>query len=110
MLCLQRASRALDGASPVGDSDYYLHAEIVGGADDALTVGRAAAGIWLTCAAKLDRLPYLAEDIEDDLRDAEWLIGRDQDHLLLRQVTRSARAARGLRPAATEDVEPAQAA
>jgi hypothetical protein len=100
MLCLHRADRALAGAEHVGDADSYLHAEIVNGADSALTVGRAAAGIWFACAvARLDRLDFLRQDIDDDLRDAEWLIGRDQDHLLLRRVARAALAARGVRPA-----------
>src|SRR5690606_34391488 len=99
MLCLHRAARALAGQETFGDTDAWLHAEIVSGADSALTVGRAAAGIWLACAvAKLDRLEFLRDDIDEDLRDAGWLIGRDQDHLLLRRVTRAALAARGVRP------------
>lgn len=101
MLCLHRAGRAIAaaGGETFGDTDAYLHAEIVSGADSALTVGRAAAGIWLACSvAGVERLEFLRDDIDEDLRDAGWLIGRDQDHLLLRRVARAALGARGVRP------------
>ncbi|MFG0284961.1 MAG: hypothetical protein ACF8R7_11110 [Phycisphaerales bacterium JB039] len=93
---LRQAARLLEGVEILGDADCFLHAEIVGGAGDPITVGRIAAGIWLTClTAKAERLEFLLDDIFDDLRDAAWLSRRGQDHMMLRQITRDALALRG---------------
>ena len=98
METLRAAARSFEGVELLGDADCFLHAEIVGGDGHAITVGRIAAGIWLTClTAKAERLEFLLDDIFDDLRDAAWLSRRGQDHMMLRQITRDALALRGLR-------------
>ncbi|MCB9840775.1 MAG: hypothetical protein H6809_03880 [Phycisphaeraceae bacterium] len=86
---LCRADEALAGDADLAQVDpfAFLQAELGAGESGAMTLGRVAAGICMVCARTGDdRIPYLRDDIMDDMRYAEWLIGADPDRLLLYQV------------------------
>lgn len=69
------------------DPFAFLQAELEAGESCPMTVGRVAAGICMVCArTPVERLPYLRDDIMDDMRYAEWLVGSDPDRLLLYRV------------------------
>ncbi len=94
---LLRADRAIraGGAEPVVDHLAFLQAEVELGVPDPMTLGRVAAGICLVCSSgPAERIPYIRDDISDDLRYSGWLIGRDQDRALLMEVFRALERAR----------------
>ncbi|MCA9298020.1 MAG: hypothetical protein KDA28_03080, partial [Phycisphaerales bacterium] len=54
-----------------------------------MMLGRIASGICLACASiPRERIPYVREDVMDDVRFSKWLVGRDPDRQLLDQVFR----------------------
>lgn len=78
--------RESDEAAQV-DPFAFLQAELEAGESSPMTVGRVAAGICMVCTrTPAERLPYLRDDIMDDMRYAEWLIGSDPDRMLLYRV------------------------
>jgi len=86
---LVEADRLLHESGEVAQVDpfAFLQAELDAGGSNPLTLGRVAAGICMVCArTPADRLPYLRDDIMDDMRYAEWLVGSDPDRLLLYRV------------------------
>lgn len=69
------------------DPFAFLQAELEAGESNPMTVGRVAAGICMVCTkTPAERLPYLRDDIMDDMRYAEWLVGSDPDRMLLHRV------------------------
>ncbi len=99
-----RAQRMLRGSEQRGgectiDPLAFVMSEIEHGVGGPLTLGRVAAGICLLWStANADSLPYLRDDLMDELRYAGWLIGRDQDHCLLKRVIFEMDRAFGHRP------------
>lgn len=88
---LWRADRILRDRQtlPGTDQFLFLQAELDMGPYGPMTLGRAAAGICLLCATTpVDRIPYVRDDLIDDMRYSGWLIGRDQDRALLLEVFR----------------------
>ncbi len=85
--------RAHQGSHQAGQ-DTSIHAAFLEDAlmlspDDPSSVGRVAAGIALLMATTPhDQLDYLRDDLLDEARYADWLIGRDPDTTLLDQVFR----------------------
>ncbi len=78
-----------------GNHTAFVEAELMHGLDDAATLGRVAAGVCLICAATPgDRLPFLKEDMLEETRYADWLIGRDAEARVLQQVFRELERAR----------------
>ena len=52
-----------------------------------MSVGRAAAGICLVCAStEPERVPFIRDDMLEEMAYARWLVGRDQDRGLLIRV------------------------
>ncbi|GAB4385581.1 MAG: hypothetical protein Kow0022_12020 [Phycisphaerales bacterium] len=84
------------------DQSAFVLSELTHGGSGPLTLGRVAAGICLLAAQHpYERLEYLRDDLIEELRYAGWLVGRDQDtlvlHRIIRELTRIRRAeARGL--------------
>jgi len=69
------------------DPFAFLQAELEAGESNPMTVGRVAAGICMVCThTPAERLAYLRDDIMDDMRYAEWLVGSDPDRVLLYRV------------------------
>jgi hypothetical protein len=80
---------------PILDHLAFLQSEVELGLPTPTTLGRVAAGICLVCAAAPDdRLPYIRDDVLDDLRYSGWLVGRDQDRAVLIEVFRVLERAR----------------
>lgn len=90
MRWLARADELLrKGATPLAELDHaaFLESELSHGSDDPMGVGRAAAGIALVCAAtEPDQLPFVRDDMLEEMAYAGWLVGRDQDRSLLIRV------------------------
>jgi|GEM_PF-1545279 len=89
---LVRADKLLrDGSTAVAELDHvaFLESELSHGSDDPMGVGRAAAGICLVCAsATPEQLPFIRDDMLEEMAYAGWLVGRDQDRSLLIRVFR----------------------
>ncbi|QKK08165.1 MAG: hypothetical protein HND58_08245 [Planctomycetota bacterium] len=89
---LVRADALLrDGSTDVAELDHvaFLESELSHGSDDPMGVGRAAAGICLVCAsASPEQLPFIRDDMLEEMAYAGWLVGRDQDRGLLIRVFR----------------------
>lgn len=88
---LWRADRILRDRQTLPGSDQFLflQAEIDMGPYGPMTLGRAAAGICLLCATTpVERIPYVRDDLIDDMRYSGWLVGRDQDRAMLMEVFR----------------------
>ncbi|MDQ7012582.1 MAG: hypothetical protein Q9O74_01645 [Planctomycetota bacterium] len=87
---LVRADALLrDGSTTLAALDHaaFLESELSHGSEDPMGVGRAAAGICLVCAATpLERLPFVRDDMLEEMAYAGWLVGRDQDRGLLIRV------------------------
>jgi hypothetical protein len=86
---LVEADRLLHESGEVAQVDpfAFLQAELDSGGASPMTLGRVAAGICMVCArTPVERLAYLRDDIMDDMRYAEWLVGSDPDRLLLYRV------------------------
>jgi len=65
----------------------FLQAELELGSPNPLTLGRVASGICLVCATSpKEKVAFIRGDIMDDVRHSAWLIGRDQDRQVLREV------------------------
>lgn len=94
---LVRADRAIrDGSLALAELDHvvFLESELAHGTDDPISVGRAAAGIAMVCAATpADRLAFVRDDMLEEMAYAGWLVGRDQDRGLLIRVFREIEAA-----------------
>ncbi|MCC7387522.1 MAG: hypothetical protein IT431_02010 [Phycisphaerales bacterium] len=90
MECLVRADKLLrDGSTPLAKLDHaaFLESELAHGSGDPMSVGRAAAGICLVCAAaEPQRVSFLRDDMLEEMAYAGWLVGRDQDRGLLIRV------------------------
>lgn len=88
---LWRADRILRDREvlPGLDQTAFLQAELDFGAYGPMTLGRAAAGICLLCATTpVERIPYVRDDLIDDMRYSGWLVGRDQDRAMLLEIFR----------------------
>ena len=97
---LVEADRLLHESGEVAQVDpfAFLQAELAAGGASPLTLGRVASGICMVCArTPAERLPYLRDDIMDDMRYAEWLVGSDPDRLLLYRVFDEIAGARRVR-------------
>lgn len=69
------------------DHAAFLESELVHGTEDPMSVGRAAAGIAMVCAAiPADRIGFVRDDMVEEMAYAGWLVGRDQDRGLLMRV------------------------
>lgn len=89
VLAADRAIRERE-TEPVIDHLAFVQSEVDLGLPAPATLGRVAAGICLVCATHpFDQLPYLRDDLTDDMRYAGWLIGRDQDRAVLLEVFRT---------------------
>lgn len=65
----------------------FLQAELELGSPNPLTLGRVASGICLVCATSpREKVAFIRGDIMDDVRHSAWLVGRDQDRQVLREV------------------------
>jgi len=107
MDALERADRMFRdcGVLPGSDPLLFLQSEIDLAPFGAMTLGRVAAGLCLACiGADADRVRWLRDDLLDDMRYSGWLVGRDQDRVLLleafRVLERSRRAEQFSLPAA----------
>lgn len=88
---LLRADRMLRDRPTLPGVDHtaFVQAELDARHADSMSLGRVAAGVVLACATlPTDKLVYTREDFLDELRFAEWLVGRDQDRALLIGLTR----------------------
>lgn len=88
---LLRADRMLRDRPTLPGVDHaaFVQAELDARHADPMSLGRVAAGVVLACATlPTDKLVYTREDFLDELRFAEWLVGRDQDRALLIRLTR----------------------
>jgi hypothetical protein len=74
-------------AAPMTDQLPFLLAELESGFGHPLSLGRVAAGLTLT-AATMDasELREFRDDIRDELRFSNALMGKDQDRYLIEQV------------------------
>lgn len=99
---LARAARVLreTHARTFVDPMAFVHAELSNPDAGDLTLGRIAAGLALVWGTtpRPDDLLFLHEDLLDDLKHVDWLIGREPEHLLLRQALRRLDEAVGVRP------------
>lgn len=97
---LLRAERAMrHGQTPLVDQTPFLSGELDAGVPGPRTTGRIAAGIALVASTLRDeQLAYFRDDLTDDLRHANALIGRDQDHALLLTFVRRLGESRGVAP------------
>ncbi|MBK7404690.1 MAG: hypothetical protein IPJ41_08660 [Phycisphaerales bacterium] len=69
------------------DHAAFLESELAHSTDDPMSVGRAAAGIAMVCAATdTDRIAFVRDDMVEEMAYAGWLVGRDQDRSLLMRV------------------------
>ncbi|MDX2131642.1 MAG: hypothetical protein SFY69_06295 [Planctomycetota bacterium] len=87
---LLRAERVVRRREPsITDQVPFLAGELDAGTPGPRTTGRIAAGISLVAATLPDdKLAYFRDDLTDDLRHANALVGRDQDHTLLLSLVR----------------------
>ncbi|MDX2147717.1 MAG: hypothetical protein SFZ23_09365 [Planctomycetota bacterium] len=94
---LLRADRLLrsPGLSlPETNNLPFVHAEMEV-ESDAVAIGRVAAGIVLLCAPLgVEKIPFLREDLLDDMRFSGLLVGRDPDRAMLHRVFAALEAAR----------------
>jgi hypothetical protein len=76
------------GAHPTLDEHLaFLQAELELGSPNPLTLGRVAAGICIVCSTSpREKVAFIRGDIMDDVRHSAWMVGRDQDRALLREV------------------------
>jgi hypothetical protein len=95
---LRRADALLrrEGLEVAPDPVAFLQAELEHGPESPMTLGRVAAGLCLSLAGvPAERIPFLIEDLLDDMRFSNWLVGRDQDRALLIRIMRELAASRG---------------
>jgi len=88
---LTHADRLLRSGDPPARFDHaaFVEAELRCGDDAPITLARVAVGVCLLCAATpVDRLRFIRDDIDEEMRFAPWLVGRDQDRRLLLEVFR----------------------
>ena len=88
---LRRADRMLRDLPTLPGTDHaaFVQAELDARRHDAMSLGRVATGVVLSCASlSIEKLVYTQDDLLDELRFAEWLVGRDQDRALLINLTR----------------------
>lgn len=84
------------------DQSAFVLSEINHGGSGPLSLGRIASGICLLAAQHpYESLDYLGDDLIEDLRYSGWLVGRDQDavvlHRVIKELTRIRRSeSRGL--------------
>lgn len=86
-----RADRMLRQRGTFESLDHVklVQAELEHGTYGPMTLGRVAAGICLACAnTPADRIAFLKDDLLDDLRFSQYLVGRDEEHALLINVFR----------------------
>lgn len=103
---LRLADAALRRATDLPDVDHaaFLQAEIDHAGPSEMSLGRVAAGICLLAArTEPQRVEYLVDDLLEELRYAEWLVGNDPDartlHRVINEIKRSRVAElRGLPP------------
>lgn len=75
------------GELPLNDPLAFVMGELEVGSTDSLTLGRVASGLVIAWATTpLESLDYLRDDLADDLRHSDMLVGRDQDHSYLQRV------------------------
>lgn len=92
-----RADRMLrdQGTLPGVDHLKVIQSELAFGSADGMTLGRVAAGITLACATSpSDRVPFIKEDLLEDMRYSGWLVGKDQDRATLIELLRHLEQAR----------------
>lgn len=86
---------------PIQNHLAFLQSEVELGLPTPATLGRVAAGIALVCAcAPVERVPYMRDDLLDDLRYSGWLVGRDQDRAVLIELFRRLGAGAPMKAAA----------
>lgn len=87
---LEAADRLLarDAVASDVDSSAFIQAELhLSGAASSAAVGRVAAGICiLTAGQTAEQLRFVRDDFFDDLSRTRLLVGREQDHRLIRDV------------------------
>ncbi len=89
--CIAEADTLLRSANTVCPESQlpFVQSELNMGGDDPLAFGRIAAGLCL-CAAttSANELTFMRDDLLDEARFTEWLIGRDAERFVLMQVFR----------------------
>ncbi len=88
---LLHADRLLRSGDPPARLDHaaFVESELRCGDDAPMTLGRVAVGVCLLCAATpVERLRFIRDDLDEEMRFAPWLIGRDQDRLLVLEILR----------------------
>ena len=88
---LMHADRLLRSGDPPARLDHaaFVESELRCGDDTPITPARVAVGVCLLCAATpVDRLRFIRDDIDEEMRFAPWLVGRDQDRRLILEVLR----------------------
>lgn len=91
-LVRERASELLN------DQMAMVQAELETAGGDPLAMGRLLAGIALVAGASTpDRLALLREDFADDANHAAWLVGREQDRVMLLNAFRTMQGVATLR-------------
>jgi len=89
----------------------FLQSEIDHSPDTAIRFGRVVAGISLLIATvPPGRVPFLKDDLLDDLRHTPWLLGRDHDLALIHRVLRALERSRETPSQPAKLIEPAIAA
>jgi hypothetical protein len=86
---LRRAFELLreSGEQPMSDPLAFVLAEMELGNFSSLALGRVAAGLAIAWATTpRESLAYLRDDLIDDLEHSGKLLGRDQDHALLKRI------------------------
>lgn len=94
---LLRAQHLLTHGEILHGADHlsFVQSEIMHGSYGPLTLGRVAAGLCMVCAtAPEESLPYLRDDLLEDMRYSGWLVGADADRALLIDVFRQLERAR----------------
>lgn len=88
---LMHADRLLRSGDPPARLDHaaFVESELRCGDDAPMTLARVAVGVCLLCAATpVDRLRFIRDDLDEEMRFAPWLIGRDQDRGLILEILR----------------------
>ncbi len=88
---LMHADRLLRTGDPPARLDHaaFVESELRCGDDAPMTLARVAVGVCLLCAATpADRLRFIRDDLDEEMRFAPWLIGRDQDRRLILEILR----------------------
>ncbi len=89
----------------------FLDEALMQSPDEPASVGRVATGVaMLMVSTPADQLDYLRDDLLDEARYADWLIGRDPDTTLLDQVFRRLAGISAGKPVAGPEQFPRRAA